>query len=555
MPALLTESKPITHVVKTAERSGAPLEILPSEQWFVRLLDKKEELKAKSKACDWHPEWMQLRMEQWIDGLNQDWCISRQRYFGVPFPVWYVDTDTAGGSPSDIKLTFAHPSQLPVNPLADLPLGYMGKRTKTEGKYTAEDLISWNDPHGIKNPTIEAIEIATGKEVRILPDTDVMDTWATSSISPQISAHGISSALCADEARFDALYPADLRPQAHEIIRTWAFYTLVKSYLHNASIPWTDLMISGWCLAEDKTKMSKSKGNIVTPVALIEEKGTDAVRYWAATSRLGQDTAFSPDLLKIGKKLVTKLWNATAFAAIHLEKLDAPRSEPATDGAVTETLDRWILSRLKATVQKATDAFAAYEYADALDATNQFFWADFCDNYLELIKKRIYNEDGSFTAPKQQSAIRALYYCLADILRLYAPFVPHVTEELYSHIFPVNYKYARSIHARGQWPEAALYPADAKALTAGNAAVAILEAIRKAKSERNVSIKFPLERVVIHPLTDDARRIDLTGLLRDLEGAGSIAGLAIAEEAGDGAATADGHFTLALHFAAEAQRA
>ncbi|PZP85009.1 MAG: valine--tRNA ligase [Azospirillum brasilense] len=474
---LLLAKKPITHAVKTAERSGAVLELIPSHQWFVRVTDKKDLLKEKAAECDWKPAWMKVRIDQWIDGLNWDWCISRQRYFGVPFPVWYSKRAGEEG-----KAIYATADQLPVNPLVDLPAGY--SRDEVE------------------------------------PDMDVMDTWATSSISPQLSAHGISPELCADPARFSALFPADLRPQAHEIIRTWAFYTLVKSTLHNNSIPWKNLMISGWCLAEDKTKMSKSKGNVVTPVALIEEKGTDAVRYWTATSRLGQDTAFSPDLLKIGKKLVGKLWNATQFAAIHLAKLEAQPLSAKADmeaGRVSEVLDRWILTRLAQTVEKASNAFAAYEYADALDATNQFFWADFCDNYLELIKKRVYNEDGSFTSAQQQSAVVALYHCLSTILKLYAPFCPHVTEELYSHIFAEEYAAKGSLHARGQWPSVSAFQQDKDAFAAGDAALEVLTAIRNAKSTANVSIKFPVEQ-----LTLAARYTDAHGWMADVAGAGNV---------------------------------
>jgi valyl-tRNA synthetase len=303
-----------------------------------------------------------------------------------------------------------------------------------------------------------------------------------------------------------------LRPQAHEIIRTWAFYTVVKAHLHSDSIPWKNLMISGWCLAEDKSKMSKSKGNVVTPVALIEEKGTDAVRYWAATSRLGQDTAFSPDLLKIGKKLVGKLWNATAFAAIHLNKMTEAPKTAATDEAITEVLDQWILSRLSETVTAATEGFARYEYADALDKTNAFFWADFCDNYLELIKKRVYNEDGSFSAAQQQSAIRALYYCLNTILKLYAPFVPHVTEELYSNIFAGS----GSIHARNTWPKETDFKKFEGAIAAGEQAVELLTAIRNAKSNANVSIKFPVKLLTI------SSDIKTDGWIGDVLGAGNV---------------------------------
>ena len=503
---LLTEQKPVTHTVKCAERSGAPLEILPSEQWFVRVLDKKAALTAKANQCNWHPEWMKIRMLQWIEGLNQDWCISRQRYFGVPFPVWYSNRPDEMGRP-----IYATADQLPVNPLVDLPAGY--------------------------------------RRDEVTADADVMDTWATSSISPQLSARGISAEQCDDEARFNKLYPADLRPQAHEIIRTWAFYTLVKSELHTSSIPWKNLMISGWCLAEDKSKMSKSKGNVVTPTALIEEKGTDAVRYWAATSRLGQDTAFSPDLLKIGKKLVGKLWNATQFAALHLSKMtDAPSTAKAdmANGTISETLDRWILSRLAEIVSKSTKAYAAYEYADALDATNQFFWADFCDNYLELIKKRVYNMETTgeglqiksvFTEQQQQSAVRTLYYVLEGILKLYAPVTPHVTEELFSHIFIEAYAKSGSLHARNMWPLEADYGSDATALQLGEIATGILEQVRKAKSDAKRSIKTPVTQARAYlDATILAHTQPMASIAEDLKGAGNIETLEYAKASTDGAA-------------------
>jgi len=319
-----------------------------------------------------------------------------------------------------------------------------------------------------------------------------------------------------------------LRPQAHEIIRTWAFYTIVKAHLHNEQIPWKNLMISGWCLAEDKSKMSKSKGNVVTPVALIEERGTDAVRYWAGTSRLGADTAFSPDLLKIGKKLVGKLWNATAFAAIHLSKMDSAPTTAATDSAITEILDKGILSRLHQTVATATEAFARYEYADALDATNQFFWADFCDNYLELIKKRVYNEDGSASAAAQQSAVRTLYYVLDGILKLYAPFTPHVTEELYAHIFADDYVKKGSLHAMGQWPLSKHYPTNESTLYAWAYTKEVMEHIRRSKSEASKSVRwpislaqFPKSAIFMHEIFEQDEH-SLLSMSYDLKGAGNI---------------------------------
>lgn len=484
----LKDREDITHPEPCAERSGSPLEYRTTYQWFVKVLDKKADLKEKVDECVWHPEYMKLRAHQWIDGLNWDWCISRQRYFGVPFPVWYSKRAGEEG-----KIILADPAKLPVNPLVDLPEGYI------RDEVTAE--------------------------------ADVMDTWATSSVSPQLSSQGITSELAIDSARHKKLFPADLRPQAHEIIRTWAFYTIVKAHLHEDTIPWSNLMISGWCLAADKTKMSKSKGNVVTPVELIEDKGADAVRYWASTSALGADTAFSEDSLKIGRKLVTKLWNASKFAAIQLEKLEGKPTTAADDvkhGIITAPLDLWVLTRLHRAVAKATEEFAAYEYSRARVAVEDFFWNDFCDNYLEMVKARAYEGD--------QSAVHTVYHCLEGILKLFAPIVPHIAEELYSHIFVDKFTQAKSVHARGMWPSAKNYPVDEAAEATGIAAVGILNEVRKAKAEKGVSIKWPVEKIVLPAETLTL----LLGALADLKAVTSasdiVAGAALVVTLGTQAA-------------------
>ena len=468
----------MVHTVKCAERSGTPIEIIPTYQWFVRIVDKKEALLAKGAEVTWYPEYMRIRLNQWIEGLKEDWCISRQRFFGVPFPVWYSKRAGEEG-----KILFADPKQLPVDPLTDLPEGY----TRDE---------------------------VTG-------DKDVMDTWATSSISPQLRAKSLKP---------NKLFPADLRPQAHEIIRTWAFYTIVKAHLHENTIPWKNIMISGWCLAADKSKMSKSKGNVITPVDLIEDKGSDAVRYWASTSRLATDTAFSEDLLKIGRKLVTKLWNASNFASLNLNKLDGIPTTAMGDfkaGKITEPLDLWALSRLNQAIKKATKAFEQFEYCDARVAIEDFFWNDFCDNYLELVKARAYGEKEG----NQQSALYTIYHCLETLLRLFAPFVPHITEDLYSHIFDDRYAKTGSVHARGAWPKETDYPYDAAHERSGMAAVDVLNVIRKAKSEANVSIKFPVKRVEVQAKGSEAGWADLKPLLEDLKAAGNAD--SIVEASGD----------------------
>ena len=404
---LLIKSTEITHNVKCAERSGCPIEILVTPQWFIKIVDFKEQLKAKAAECNWYPNYMRVRIEQWIDGASWDWCISRQRYFGVPFPIWYSKRQGEEG-----KILVASFNQLPIDPQRDFPAGY------SADEVTAE--------------------------------TDIMDTWATSSISPQLSSKGISEDFCVDKQRHEKLFPADMRPQAHEIIRTWAFYTIVKALHHENKIPWKKLMISGWCLAADKTKMSKSKGNVITPQSLIEEKGADVVRYWASASNLGADIAYSEELFKIGGKLITKLFNASKFVSQNFADLTSQPNTSSQDiesGIINQKADLWILSRLNQTIQKAEAEFEQYEYAKARQAVEDFFWNDFCDNYLEIVKVRSYGlnaekyKEANLSDLKkneivagQQSGLFALYHCLEAVLKLFAPFIPHVTEELYQAI-------------------------------------------------------------------------------------------------------------------------
>lgn len=460
-PSLLIRQEKITRAVKCAERSGVPIEILVVPQWFIKILDKKEQLKAKAAQCNWYPEYMKVRIDQWIDGLSWDWCISRQRFFGVKFPVWYSKRAGEEG-----KILVATPEQLPCDPNVDLPNGYSREEVSAE--------------------------------------TDIMDTWATSSISPQLSSKGISDEISFDPQRHSKLFPADMRPQAHEIIRTWAFYTLVKATLHQNSVPWKNLMISGWCLAADKTKMSKSKGNVVTPTALIQEKGSDIVRYWASTSHLGADTAYSEEVFKIGQKLVTKLFNAAKFCSMNFELLQE-------NAAITESSDLWILSKLELTIKRATQEFEKFEYARAREAIEEFFWKDLCDNYLEICKVRSYGLSAEKLAgveltdvqkneisAKQQSAIATLKICLNTLLKLFAPFTPHICDEIYSTIFADEFAKVGSINARGNWPKIDQNLFSEKFLEVGEAALAVIFEVRKFKSEQNISMKTTVKKIRIN---------------------------------------------------------
>ena len=458
--SVLLKQETIKRAVKCAERSGVPIEILVAPQWFIKILDKKELLKAKAAECNWFPEYMKVRIDQWIDGLQWDWCISRQRFFGVKFPVWYSKRAGEEG-----KILVAEIDQLPCDPNVDLPRGY-----------SREEVIA---------------------------ETDIMDTWATSSISPQLSSKGISSEISFDKQRHEKLFPADLRPQAHEIIRTWAFYTIVKSALHQNSIPWKNLMISGWCLAADKTKMSKSKGNVVTPTSLIEEKGSDIVRYWASTSHLGADTAYSEDVFKIGQKLITKLFNAAKFASMNFEQLQA-------NAKVTEASDLWILSRLQQVVERTTKEFESFEYARAREAIEEFFWRDFCDNYLEICKVRSYgiaaekvaglelsDQQKTEISAKQQSAILTLRICLNTLLKLFAPFIPHICDEIYSSLFVEEFVKNNSVNARGNWPKVNPEFYNDGLIEDGKLLLDVIFEVRKFKSEKNISMKTTVKKVKV----------------------------------------------------------
>ncbi|MGN7661778.1 MAG: valine--tRNA ligase [Anaplasma sp.] len=439
---LLVFQEPIVHAVKCAERSGAPLEILLNHQWFVKIVEHKEALLKQVGKVHWHPDNMRKRMEIWIENLNWDWCISRQRYFGVPFPVWYSKREHELG-----KVLLPTADALPVNPLHDLPEGY--------------------------------------DRDEVIPEVDIMDTWATSSISPQFFTKSVGEVLH-DKQNY-GLFPSDLRAQSHEIIRSWAFYTILKSYHHSKEIPWKNIMISGWCLADDKTKMSKSKGNAMDPEKVLDLYGADSVRYWAAKSRLGADTVFSEEVLKTGKRLVTKVWNASKFVSTFLSD-----KHPSLSHAKVST-DLWILSRLHKVVASCTESFELFGYCTVLNCIEEFFWKDCCNNYLELVKHRAYKHG---TAEEYTSAVSTLHCVLETLLLLLAPFLPYVTEEIYGTL------YGESIHNK-KWPDATNIPYDDALEHYGNTAVSVIDEVRKAKTQAQVSVKHPVEALTIEGLAAD----------------------------------------------------
>jgi valyl-tRNA synthetase len=462
---LAAEPTPVTHAVKFYEKGDRPVEVITSRQWFIRTLAHRDRLVARGEEIGWHPSYMRSRYENWVEGLNGDWGVSRQRFFGVPFPVWYP-LDEAGAPRYDRPLV-PDEARLPVDPSTDVPDGYAAGQRGVPGGFTG--------------------------------DPDVMDTWATSSLTPQL--------VCGweeDPDLFARTFPMDLRPQAHDIIRTWLFYTVLRADPLHGTVPWTNTLISGWVLDPDRKKMSKSKGNVVTPLAMLQEYGSDAVRYWAASARPGADTAFDTGQMKIGRKLATKLLNASRFV---LAELDAPDDAPVTD-----PLDRAVLDRIAALVDDATGALERYDYARALERTETFFWW-FCDNYLELVKARRYGELGEEGA---RSARRALEASLSVFLRLLAPYLPFVTEEVWS------WRWEGSIH-RAPWPGAAsIREISGAADDAGETlevAAEVLSELRKAKSSSQRGLRTPVARAVVRA---PAERL---ALLRRVEGDVRAAGV------------------------------
>jgi valyl-tRNA synthetase len=444
---LIGEPRPITHAVKFYEKGDRPLEIVSSRQWFFKTLDFREALLQRARELKWHPPYMQARLENWINGLNGDWCVSRQRFFGVPIPVWYPLLEDGS---RDYARPIAPPEdRLPIDPSTDVPDGYRADQRDHPGGFSG--------------------------------DLDIMDTWATSSLSPQIAGGWLD-----DPDLFARVFPMDVRPQAHDIIRTWLFSTVLRAHLEFGTLPWAHAAISGWVLDPDRKKMSKSKGNVVTPMGLLEEHGADGVRYWAASARPGTDTAFDPAQMKVGRRLSIKLLNAAKFVL--------GRSEP--QGRIDHPLDAGILTNLAVLVREATERLDEdYDYAWVLQHTETFFW-DFCDNYLELVKSRRYGDFGEAAAG---SANATMLVVLSVLQRLLAPYLPFVTDEVWS------WWQEGSVHAAA-WPTEEEVLAALVENNAGSSADAsalyqrtteVLAAIRKKKSERSLSAGAFLERAVV----------------------------------------------------------
>ena len=472
---LIGEIRPITHPVKFFEKGDRPLEIVSTRQWYIKNGARDSELRdrllAHGNELDWHPDFMRVRYENWVEGLSGDWLVSRQRFFGVPLPVWYpLDAD---GNPKFAEPILPCEDQLPVDPTIDVPTGYGEEQRGQANGFQGE--------------------------------VDVMDTWATSSLTPQIVGGWER-----DPELYDLVFPFDLRPQGQDIIRTWLFSTLLRSELESGTLPWKNAGISGWILDPDRKKMSKSKGNVVTPAGMLDQHGADAVRYWASSAKLGTDASFDPQnptQMKIGRRLAIKLLNAAKFTL----SFDA-----SGVGRVTEPLDQSMLAGLAQVVKRATTAFEQYDHQRALEVTETYFWT-FCDDYLELVKERAHAGSGQ----SQASAVTALRTALDVFVRLLAPFMPYATEEVWSWFAE------GSVH-RAQWPsrdELAEHSGEENDSEILDLVGAALIGIRGAKSDAKVSQRTQASVAVVAAPTAVRDRVALAA--DDLAAVGRISELRI----------------------------
>ena len=442
---LLVKSDKIEHSVSTHERCGNEIEIINSPQWYIDILSIKDELIKAADDINWHPEAMKARYLDWVNNLKWDWCISRQRYFGVPFPVWYCKECGDVMIPED--------KELPLNPLE-------------------------HNPHGTCKCGCK----------EFIPETAVMDTWATSSVSPFINMKYGEN----DERKF--LYPMSMRSHAHEIIRTWTFYSIVKSLYHTGQVPWKDLMISGFVLAKKGEKISKSKNNAkMSPNDLLDTYGADMIRYWTASNKLGTDTWFDTKDIESSKRFMNKLWNSAKFVDMHIK--DADLSEESE----LQSIDKWLISRCHETFEKYKQQMENYEMGLARQEIDKFFWNDLCDNYLEMAKERLYNPDNKY-GDSQKAAQQTLATVFLEVLKMYSPFVPHITEYIYQELYKSKLK--DELLSTSKFTE---LPYDKKYIEFGDAMKKVVGDVRKYKTERNLSMKEPIEELKISTSLDNIR--------------------------------------------------
>lgn len=440
---LLVKSDKIEHSVSTHERCGNEIEIINSPQWYIDILSIKDELIKVADDINWYPESMKVRYLDWVNNLKWDWCISRQRYFGVPFPVWYCKECGDVMIPED--------KELPLNPLE-------------------------HNPHGTCKCGCK----------EFIPETAVMDTWATSSVSPFINMKYGEN----DERKF--IYPMSMRSHAHEIIRTWTFYSIVKSLYHTGQVPWKDLMISGFVLAKKGEKISKSKNNAkMSPNDLLDTYGADMIRYWTASNKLGTDTWFDTKDIESSKRFINKLWNSAKFVDMHIKDADLSQN------VELQSIDKWIISRCHETFEKYQEQMENYEMGLARQEIDKFFWNDLCDNYLEMAKERLYNTDNKYGF-SQLAAQQTLATVFLEVLKMYSPFVPHITEYIYQELYKTKVK--DELLSTSEYK---VLPFDEKYIKFGDAMKKVVGEVRKYKTQHNLSIKEPIAELKISTTLDN----------------------------------------------------
>jgi len=439
---LLVKQKLVRHAVNVHERCGTEIEFIKTKQWFVKYLDLRKDMLRWGEELKWFPNHMKNRYDNWVKGLKWDWCISRQLPFGIPFPVWYCKECD--------EVIVAKEKDLPVDPLSDKP------PVKKCPKCGCSEFVG---------------------------EKDIINTWATSSLTPTIVKE-----LFKGKPVYDYLIknPMDLRPQGHDIITFWLFNTVLKSQLHFKMRPWNDCFINGWMLDPKGKKMSKSKGNIVEPQEMIEKYSADALRFMASNCKLGEDFPFPEKDIVTGSKTITKLWNASRFVLMHLEGFDGKRPNKV------KVMDRWLLSKLNRLVKVCTESFEQYEFSKSKAEVDKFFWQDFCTNYLEISKNRLYNLENEGA---RKSAQYALYYSLLSILKLFAPIMPYITEEIYN-LYYSKKENKKSIHVSA-WPEFDKTMVDDEAEKTGDFVVYAVSRARRAKSEKKLSLKTPIKKMTL----------------------------------------------------------
>jgi len=462
--SLIKGEKQLVHNIGTHDRCATPVEFILAEQWFIKILENKDRFIAAGNSMTWHPEFMKARYDEWINNLKWDWNISRQRFYGVPFPVWYCSE--CG------EAVVAAEDELPVDPVADLPAG--NKKCPKCG----------------------------GKDLK--PETDVMDTWMTSSMTPLINsgwADADTEAAKGDEGRnlFNTLYPMGLRPQAQEIIRTWLFYTVVKSIYHTENIPFKNIMISGWGLDKNGKKMSKSLGNFVAPEDIIAKYSADALRYWASKANLGQDLRFSEEDVVSGRKLLIKIWNASRFLITNIYPEFNPYEKKLPEMKLSQ-IDRWVLTEFENMLKVCSDNMESYEYSFSLRAASDFFYNIYCDNYLEIIKN-IFWDEGEENGDRRKTVLNVMYFVSLNTLKVFAPFMPFITEELYLSFYK-NFENDKSIHL-SMWPEFKKELIFGDSVKIAAILLNIIEASRKLRTNLNLHQNHKVSKILIQTLNPD----------------------------------------------------